>query len=81
MTLLSSSTALRHASVARRSSFADSLEGVDTVTLDYFGEGQLTGWRQKTSEQWKQNDQMRWRQTGTVPQTSRVRRDRAEVEL
>jgi hypothetical protein len=61
--------------------FDDSLEGVDTVTLDYFGEGPLTGWRQTISEEWKQNDQMRWRQSGTVPQTSRIRRDRAEVEL
>jgi hypothetical protein len=69
------------ASFSLADSFDDSLEGIDTVTLDYFGEGPLTGWRQTISEEWKQNDQMRWRQTGTVAQTSRVRRDRAEVEL
>lgn len=61
--------------------FDDSLEGVDTVTLDYFGEGQLTGWRQTIIDGWEHSDQLRVRESGTVPQTTRTRRDRAEVEL
>jgi hypothetical protein len=61
--------------------FDDSLEGVDTVTLDYCGESSLTTWRQTIREEWKHNDQVRWRQSQTVPQTSRIQRDRDEVEL
>jgi hypothetical protein len=61
--------------------FDDCLEGTDTASLDYFGEGQLTGWRLTISEEWKHGDQLRWRQSGTIPQSKRVRRDRAEVEL